>query len=761
MRRLFILSCIFIHLLSALNAFGVQPANRVIEARAIWVTRWDFQNADDIRKIIRNVAEHHFNIIYFQIRGAGSVYYKSQLEPWAWANSPADSYWDPLEVAIRIAHEYDIQLHAWANVYPGWATENFPQNETQLWRAHPDWFMCDINGERQQLNGSYVWLSPSHPEVQRHLTNLFSELIEHYDIDGLHFDYIRYPGSGYSYDSASVEFFAQTYHDAPKNLPLKWDHFRRAGITTLIDSVYADAARGKPSVALSAAVMRNHYMGENLYFQDAHNWILYGILDFISPMIYTKNTNLFHYSLENHLKNVPPSKLYPGILASDPQQLIHQIELSRQKGCLGHAIFSYSVLFPGHTPGNMAHLLKSSVYKHRAEIPSIQWKDEKNQPVRITDISVQPARPKKGEGINIQCKLNKLPENTRLYLMWSHSKFVENGRIIPMCKVSGTSNYYITCYSIPPQKAGASLNFRISNKYNIITSKIHSVVINSGKALFHQRSVLPPLIHDAQFVAVDAKGRAWVCERGRQRIRVIDVSGTEASFSPIAVGLDADGLLKKITNPCGIAIDQKGIVYVTANPSIGLICRFNAFDGSPFTGLNVQFWPGELDVDNSGHLFILEASGNRWHVFDQNNNELRHSPITGSHISTGIAVNDSGNRVYVVCQAEGTVHCWQGKITNGAANYQQINDLPVRHVGMGTVDVDAAGRIYVSHIDNGSITIFDRHHNFLWSLKGTSPPLRAPRGAGLTTNGSHLFIADWGIESGTQLQVWEHGDINN
>lgn len=759
MKRLFFLSFLFILMLSDSKLYGFQSGERIIEARAIWVTRWDFENAEDIRKIMRNVAEHHFNIVFFQMRGAGSVYYKSHEEPWAWANSPADSLWDPLKTAIRIAHEYDLQLHAWANVYPGWATENYPQNETQLWRAHPDWFMCDINGNRQRLNGSYVWLSPTHPDVQAHLERLFSELIKRYDIDGLHFDYIRYPGSGYSYDPASVEFFRQTNHDSPDNIPRKWDQFRRNGITTLIDSVYTTAAQGKPSVALSAAVMRNHRMAENLYFQDAHNWILYGILDFVSPMIYTKNTGLFHYSLENHLQNIPPSKLYPGMLASDPQQVVHQIELSRQKGCLGHAIFSYRILFPHHIPGNIAHLLKTAVYKQRAEIPAIRWKDPKNQLPRITDISLQPKYPGQGQEINIQCKIENLPEDSELRVKWNYSGHVENGRLIPMCKTNGASDEYITCYSIPPQKTGVRLNFRIATEHDIVTSKIHSVVINNGKTLFRQRSITPQLIHDAQFVAVDALGRAWICERGRQRVRVIDTTGKEAEFSPISVGLDADGRLKKITNLCGIAIDKNGIVYVTANPSGGLIYRFNAFNGSPFSGLHVRFWPGELDVDANGHLFILEASGNRWHVFDRNNQELRHSPITGGHISAGIAVNDSGNRVYVACQAEGAVHCWQGDMSNGAANYRQTADLPAQGVGMGTVDVDAAGRIYVSHIDDGTVTIFDHHHNFLTTLKGTSPPLRAPRGVGLTPDGSHLFIVDWGIESGTQVQVWEKSDL--
>ena len=112
MRRLFILSCFFMHLICASISLGDETDSRIIEARAIWVTRWDFQTPYDIRRIMHNVAETHFNIVFFQIRGAGSVYYKSQLEPWAWANSPQDSLWDPLETAIRIAHEYGLQLHA-------------------------------------------------------------------------------------------------------------------------------------------------------------------------------------------------------------------------------------------------------------------------------------------------------------------------------------------------------------------------------------------------------------------------------------------------------------------------------------------------------------------------------------------------------------------------------------------------------------------------------------------------------------------------
>jgi uncharacterized lipoprotein YddW (UPF0748 family) len=56
---------------------------REAEARMLWVTRWDYKTPEDVRAIVANAASLNFNVILFQVRGNGTVFYPSAIEPWA------------------------------------------------------------------------------------------------------------------------------------------------------------------------------------------------------------------------------------------------------------------------------------------------------------------------------------------------------------------------------------------------------------------------------------------------------------------------------------------------------------------------------------------------------------------------------------------------------------------------------------------------------------------------------------------------------
>ncbi len=82
------------------------------ELRALWVMRWDYRTPADVRQIVRKAAQYHFNAILFQVRGNGTVCYRSDIEPWAEEFGGQDPGWDPLQTAIAEAHEAGLTLHA-------------------------------------------------------------------------------------------------------------------------------------------------------------------------------------------------------------------------------------------------------------------------------------------------------------------------------------------------------------------------------------------------------------------------------------------------------------------------------------------------------------------------------------------------------------------------------------------------------------------------------------------------------------------------
>ena len=111
------------------------------EIRALWVHRWNYKAPADIKAIMLNASRFNFNTILFQVRGKGTVFYKSSIEPWADEIGGTDPGWDPLITAITEAHKHNLKLHAWINVYPGWSGIDPPRNPNHIWNSHPDWFM--------------------------------------------------------------------------------------------------------------------------------------------------------------------------------------------------------------------------------------------------------------------------------------------------------------------------------------------------------------------------------------------------------------------------------------------------------------------------------------------------------------------------------------------------------------------------------------------------------------------------------------------
>ena len=191
-------------LLSSVGCVGPQITQPM---RAIWVTRFDYKTESDVARIVDNCANAGFNAILFQVRGNGTAFYDSKLEPWADELGGKDPGFDPLALAVERAHSHDVELHAYVNVMPAWRGTEPPEDPEQLYNAHPEWFWYDQHGDRQALSSFYVSLNPCLPEVREYIVAVFEDLAARYDIDGLHLDYIRFPneppatpkGSGIDY----------------------------------------------------------------------------------------------------------------------------------------------------------------------------------------------------------------------------------------------------------------------------------------------------------------------------------------------------------------------------------------------------------------------------------------------------------------------------------------------------------------------------------------------------------------------------------
>ncbi len=362
-------------LLPAVLCAGSKPSPRS-EVRAIWVTRYDYKSPTDVSSIIVNCAQAGFTDIFFQIRGNGTAFYPSRVEPWAFELSGkdvsatgTDPGWDPLQMAANWAKRYHVRLHAYINVLPGWrGFAEPPRAAGQLWTAHPDWFMVDSTGARMKPTSAwYSFLNPAHPQVRTHLSQIAAELAR-YELAGLHLDYIRFP---YDYKDVAREVYRNasvkqikahsSFSFDPVSLGKmgrsasrkKWDAFRRASVSQIVEDLRRVFKARNPNAILSSSVLADFATGYHTAFQDSRHWAKTGAVDWLVPMNY--NASLFDERLSK-MKHVlgrrsTGRQLVVGInCAGDAGEIRRQIEVSRRAGCRGVALFAYSHLFENHQP---------------------------------------------------------------------------------------------------------------------------------------------------------------------------------------------------------------------------------------------------------------------------------------------------------------------------------------------------------------------------------------------------------------------------
>jgi uncharacterized lipoprotein YddW (UPF0748 family) len=333
-----------------------QKERRVAELhapRAIWVTRWDYKTPQDIERILDDVSGLGLDTVLFQVRGEGTVMYRSRYEPWAGEFGGRDPGFDLLAVAVAEAHRRGLSLHAWINTMPGWKGTKPPADPRQLYNAHPDWFLYDRNGRRQPLSDHYVFLNPALREVRDYIAAVCREIIRGYDVDGLHLDYIRFVtdesgvGRDYPYDHRTVAGYRGSTGLHPGQDPRRWHLWREQQVTAVVREIRGQQKRFRPEIALTAAVLGDRRKARSESFQDAEAWLNEGLVDAVLPMAYRQTPDEFARLISDWRAHAHGNPVIPGIGIYNHRSdraSFEQIRMAAQWGD-GFALFAYSSLF--------------------------------------------------------------------------------------------------------------------------------------------------------------------------------------------------------------------------------------------------------------------------------------------------------------------------------------------------------------------------------------------------------------------------------
>lgn len=365
-----------------------------IERAALWVPRFDYTTQDDVKQIIKNAAETGFTDVFFQVRGNGTVFYPSQYEPWAQDLHAGDldklgenPDWNPLQLAIDEAALYDISLHAYINVLPGWKGRSKPPlGRGQPWADHPDWFMKDAEGNTMQpTSGWYTFLNPAHPDVIHHLSGLIREIIQ-YPVAGIHLDYIRYPFdyvslvheiypdvpredlnryADFSYDTyTEAQMHKLTGSNRSKEARM---HVKTAIIANLVGELSRSMKRINTNAILSASVLGNPIDAQWHAGQVASDWVSRGTLDWAVQMNYGRDTFSLHADrfARSLSKRQKKNHWIMGITTKSPTwEIKSQFQSLAKYRCKGVAFFSYGLLYDEHRFTKKSRLIQDLLDAH-------------------------------------------------------------------------------------------------------------------------------------------------------------------------------------------------------------------------------------------------------------------------------------------------------------------------------------------------------------------------------------------------------------
>jgi len=295
---------------------------------------------------IRLLADNGFTAILPNMLWGGVAYYRSEVLPVA---PEVAEQGDQIRLCLAACKKYGVECHIWK------------VNYNMGWRADKT-FMAKMKATgRTQVNydgsANDRWLCPSHPDNQKLEIESMLEIARKYDVDGLHFDYIRYPGKESCFCSGCRRRFEKAIGKKVGNWPAalrsdtalneEWLDFRRQQITSVVAAVAQRAKQIRPGIKISAAVFRNWPVHRDSIGQDWKRWCGRGYLDFVCPMDYTASSGQFQRLVEQQLTWAGKVPCYPGIglsVWSDPTdicKLIEQIGVTRQLDTGGFTVFNY------------------------------------------------------------------------------------------------------------------------------------------------------------------------------------------------------------------------------------------------------------------------------------------------------------------------------------------------------------------------------------------------------------------------------------
>ncbi|MBD2448586.1 family 10 glycosylhydrolase [Nostoc sp. FACHB-152] len=365
---------------------------------SVWNSDWPSkaglpvaQQKAELVEIVTQLQALNFNALILQVRPEGDALYASELEPWsAWitgtqGRAPEPLY-DPLEFAIAECHKRNIEVHAWFNPYRAkTSTKGSPNVRPHIAVTHP---------EVVYQWGNQLWMDPGSKIVQDRAYNVILDVVQRYDIDGIHLDdyFYPYPIQGQAFPDNKTY---AAYKAADGQLSL--DDWRRENVNQMVLRLSEGIKAAKPYVNFGISPFGIYRPGQpagitgldaySVLYADSKKWLEQGWIDYIAPQLYWRidQTKQSYPVLLRWWTEVNPKQrhIYAGNnigqldgKAWKDDEIDKQIKISRGLApnlSLGNMFFSMSAIKENRQ--GIADQFKNVIYSKPALVPTMSWRN--------------------------------------------------------------------------------------------------------------------------------------------------------------------------------------------------------------------------------------------------------------------------------------------------------------------------------------------------------------------------------------------------
>ncbi len=263
---------------------SIEPSD-VLSAdyKAVWLTYLEYQNMDlstkesfiaSMEPVFKNSKDLGLTHVIAQVRPFGDALYPSDYFPTSHfiSGTQGDTLsYDPLAEMIILADKYSLKLEAWINPY-----------RVRLHSELPEDLSLDNPGLNEDitfiLDNGGIFYNPASSVARQLVIDGVLEIVNNYDVDGIHFDDYFYPTTDYNIDLDDY---------SSSGTMLSHDDWRRENVNILIRDVYTAIKNVNPNITFGISPQGNNDNNYNQQYSDVNLWLKEeGYADYITPQIY-------------------------------------------------------------------------------------------------------------------------------------------------------------------------------------------------------------------------------------------------------------------------------------------------------------------------------------------------------------------------------------------------------------------------------------------------------------------------------------------